>query len=185
MNITEIIKSEKPVAFRRNVFHDHRGFFIPFENDPAFTQTNVSFSKEGTFRGLHYQEEPYAQGKLLTVLSGKILDFFVNLTPNDKDMLPINYVGLTAPDVNTMGSKNTVWVPPGYAHGFFAEKDSIIAYQVTGPYMPSHEKTLFWNDPRIQDTYGRIELRQLFNHYNSRVIISPKDNPFENDTITW
>lgn len=152
-------EQKKPYPFHNKVFHDHRGYFIPLSlGVHPFVQDNFSFSRKGTFRGLHYQEGNAAQGKLVMLLSGKIIDYVVNLETKKVESFLLD-------DTN-----NSVWVPKGYAHGFFALEDSLITYKVDEPYSPESEKTLFYNDPSLN---GQIGLKRRDIQF-----ISTKDSPY-------
>jgi dTDP-4-dehydrorhamnose 3,5-epimerase len=131
-------------------FEDARGYFYESFSPavmgalgcPAtFVQDNVSGSKCGVLRGLHYQIEPLAQGKLVRVMRGRVLDAVVDLRRSSPTF--------GRPYVIELSDSNRIhlWVPPGLAHGFcvlseFAE----VIYSVTRPYSPAHERTLRWDD---------------------------------------
>jgi dTDP-4-dehydrorhamnose 3,5-epimerase len=134
-------------------FEDPRGYF--YESfSPAvmeaigcptpFIQENVSGSRHGVLRGLHYQLEPLAQGKLVRAARGRVLDAVVDLR-RASPTFGRSYV-------TELSESNRIhlWVPPGLAHGFcvlseFAE----VIYSVTQPYSPAHERTLRWDDPAL------------------------------------
>lgn len=134
------------------VFYDVRGFFTelykrtPFlsNNIPYdFVQVNLSFSKKGVIRGLHYQLKPMEQGKLVTVIKGRILDVAVDIR-RDSPWFK-KYVAVELSDKN----RYALWVPPGFAHGFQALEDSYVLYLVTKEYSPEHERCIRWDDPEI------------------------------------
>lgn len=111
---------------------------------PAFVQDNLSRSARGVVRGLHYQLEPAALGKLVRCLSGRILDVAVDLRRSSPDYGKWVGVELAADD-NRM-----LYVPEGFAHGFMAlEDDTRVAYRQTGYWSATDERSLLWNDPAI------------------------------------
>jgi dTDP-4-dehydrorhamnose 3,5-epimerase len=136
-------------------YPDNRGYFFEtfnldkllnagiFPNDTFFCQDNESFSKAGVIRGLHYQKEPFAQGKLVRVVSGRVIDVAVDLRKESQTYG--NYLMQELDDKQ----KNIMWVPQGFAHGFVALEDSIFNYKVSGKYMPSHEAGIRWDDPTL------------------------------------
>lgn len=129
---------------------DARGFF--FESyqlsryqhlGVSFVQDNVSFSKQGTIRGLHYQRTP-GQAKLITTLLGTIWDVVVDLRKNSP-----NFGKWQA---FTLDSKKNMqlFIPVGFAHGFCTLSDfALIQYKVSSAYDPEEEKTILWNDPTL------------------------------------
>lgn len=136
------------------VFHDDRGYFYESFNedkykeilgsDIRFVQDNISCSKKNVLRGLHFQSPPFAQGKLVTVLSGSVLDVAVDIRKNSLTYGNCQIIELSAEN------KRQFWIPPGFAHGFVAlEENSIFSYKCTNYYAPSHEHTLLWNAPEL------------------------------------
>ncbi|MCH2133843.1 MAG: dTDP-4-dehydrorhamnose 3,5-epimerase [Phycisphaerales bacterium] len=134
------------------VFGDHRGYFIETWNrdrfhehgiDSEFVQDNFSFSKRGTLRGLHYQVKN-TQGKLMRVVQGEIYDVCVDLRRSSDTFG--HWVGVTLSAEN----HRSLWVPPGFAHGFFVTSDvAAFEYKCTDFYAKDHERTLLWNDPAL------------------------------------
>lgn len=135
------------------VFKDHRGFFKEIykrtdflANGIAydFVQANLSLSRRGVVRGLHYQLKPMEQGKLIVVLRGRIFDVSVDIRENSPWFK--KYVAL---ELN--GNDNyALWIPPGFAHGFQAlEDDTLVLYLVTKEYSPQHERCIKWDDPTL------------------------------------
>jgi dTDP-4-dehydrorhamnose 3,5-epimerase len=111
----------------------------------AFVQDNQSLSSKGVLRGLHFQEPPYAQGKLVRVTKGSVNDVIVDIR---KESLTYgkNFKIL-------LSEKNfkMLWIPPGFAHGFETlEDETIFAYKVTNYYNKESEKTIKWNDPTLE-----------------------------------
>ncbi|NLG98079.1 MAG: dTDP-4-dehydrorhamnose 3,5-epimerase [Chloroflexi bacterium] len=140
------------VLIEPRVFSDSRGFFMETYQarlfaeagiQANFVQDNQSGSQKGTLRGLHYQIR-HTQGKLLRVLVGSVFDVAVDLRRSSPTFG--KWVGkyLSAED------KRQLWIPPGFAHGFYVLSDwAEIAYKVTDFYAPEWERTLLWNDPRL------------------------------------
>ena len=135
------------------VFGDARGFFFESYNrralreatglDLDFVQDNHSRSAQGVLRGLHYQIER-AQGKLVRVVAGAVFDVAVDIRKNSPTFG--QWVGMTL----SADNKKTIWVPPGFAHGFLVLSDyAEFLYKTTDYYAPSHERTIVWNDPDI------------------------------------
>jgi dTDP-4-dehydrorhamnose 3,5-epimerase len=134
------------------VFSDARGFFketYQAERYAAagmpstFVQDNISRSRRGTLRGLHFQlKRP--QGKLVQALSGRIFDVAVDLRRNSPSYG--KWVGAELSDTN----HRQVYIPPGFAHGFCVLSESAdLFYKCTDLYFAEHERTLLWNDPAV------------------------------------
>jgi dTDP-4-dehydrorhamnose 3,5-epimerase len=133
---------------------DSRGYFMEtFRQDlfekavgpVTFVQDNQSMSAEvGTVRGLHFQLNPRAQGKLVRCLAGAILDVAVDIRQGSPTYGQHIKAELSAENGQQL------WVPPGFAHGFCTlELNSVIAYKVTDYYSPEHDRGLHWNDPAL------------------------------------
>jgi dTDP-4-dehydrorhamnose 3,5-epimerase len=135
-----------------DVFGDERGFFMEvFQSSKfseagisaPFVQDNHSLSKQGVLRGLHYQIK-HAQGKLVRTIVGEIFDVAVDLRKSSPTFG--EWVGTQI----SADNKYQLWVPPGFAHGFYVLSDwAEIIYKVTDFYAPEFERTLFWDDPDI------------------------------------
>jgi dTDP-4-dehydrorhamnose 3,5-epimerase len=145
---------EGPVLFVPRVFGDHRGFFLEtfrqdlFEREAgpaAFVQDNHSFSaKRGTLRGLHYQKAPMAQGKLVRVTRGAVLDVAVDIRPGSPSYGRSIAVELLALDPAML------WIPPGFLHGFCTlVDDTDFLYKVTQYYSAADDGAVIWNDPDL------------------------------------
>jgi len=135
-----------------NVYHDDRGHFFESFNLDAwhrqgfqnnFVQDNQSFSKKGVVRGLHFQSSPHAQGKLVRVIVGRVLDVALDLRPESPTFGKYELFDLDARN-GTM-----VYIPEGFAHGFAALEDSVFHYKCTGQYHKASEGGLLWNDPTL------------------------------------
>jgi dTDP-4-dehydrorhamnose 3,5-epimerase len=144
------------------VFGDDRGYFLESWNQRAFDQAvgqsvtfvqdNRSRSARGVLRGLHYQVEPAAQGKLISVVSGSIYDVAVDLRRDSSTFGKSFGLELRAED-HTM-----IWIPPGFAHGFLVLSDfADIAYKATDYYSPTHERCIRWDDPDLAIDWPLLE----------------------------
>lgn len=125
-------------TFRADFFAEHVG-------DHAFVQDNESLSaKAGTVRGLHFQCEPHAQGKLVRCTAGALFDVAVDIRQGSPTFG--HWVG----EMLSPGNGRQLWVPPGFAHGFCSlEPHTVISYKVTGYYNAACDKGLAWDDPTI------------------------------------
>jgi dTDP-4-dehydrorhamnose 3,5-epimerase len=135
------------------VFGDARGFFFESFNardfaqatglDLQFVQDNHSRSARGVLRGLHYQIK-HAQGKLVRVVAGEVFDVAVDMRKNSPQFGKWTGCLLTAENAKQL------WVPPGFAHGFFVLSESAdFLYKTTDYWYPEHERCLLWNDPAL------------------------------------
>lgn len=140
------------VLIKPKVFGDSRGFF--FESwearkfaqaglDVSFVQDNYSRSVKNTLRGLHYQiQQP--QGKLVRVTMGEVFDVAVDIRRSSSTF------GRWVGTLLSADNKEQLWIPPGFAHGFFVLSESAeFFYKCTDFYAPQHERTLRWDDPRV------------------------------------
>jgi dTDP-4-dehydrorhamnose 3,5-epimerase len=131
---------------------DARGFFVEVWHeeryrsagiDLPFVQDNHSRSGGGTLRGLHYQIQ-HAQGKLVRVAAGEVFDVAVDLRRSSPAFG--RWVGTILSGEN----HRQLWVPPGFAHGFYVMSDSAdLLYKCTDLYAPQYDRTLQWNDPEL------------------------------------
>lgn len=135
------------------VFGDERGFFFESFNarrfaeatgvQAKFVQDNHSRSQRGVLRGLHYQL-PQAQGKLVRVVRGRVLDVAVDIRRSSPNFGRWVSVELTEK------SHRQLWVPPGFAHGFVVLSESAdVLYKTTDYYAPKHEHCIRWDDPNL------------------------------------
>lgn len=140
------------------VFKDNRGYFMESFNaktlsnaglEANFIQDNQSFSTEGVLRGLHYQNAPYAQTKLVRVLSGSILDVVVDLRKAEPTFGKSFTVELSAEN------KQQLYVPKGFAHGFSVLSNTAeILYKCDNYYNREAEGGLLYNDPILKIDWG-------------------------------
>lgn len=131
--------------FRSDVFSEHCGEFI-------FVQDNESFSaKAGTVRGLHFQSEPHAQGKLVRCTAGALFDIAVDIRCGSPTYG--HWVGETL----TPENGKQLWIPPGFAHGFCSlEPNTVICYKVTDYYNAACDRGVAWDDPAIEVAWPDI-----------------------------
>jgi len=134
------------------VFGDGRGFFMEtWQRDryaeaglpTSFVQDNLSRSRQGVLRGLHFQN-PSPQGKLVSVLQGEVFDVAVDIRQGSPTFG--EWVGVLLNEEN----KRQLWVPPGLAHGFVVTSDeALFGYKCTEFYNPAAEGTILWDDPDL------------------------------------
>lgn len=133
------------------VFDDERGFFMESYNkrdfqeatglSDDFVQDNHSLSKRGVLRGLHFQVPPHDQGKLVRVIKGEIFDVAVDIRNSSATLGKYYSIQLSAEN------KRQLWIPTGFAHGFFTlSKTAEVIYKTTDFYSPKHEKCILWDD---------------------------------------
>jgi dTDP-4-dehydrorhamnose 3,5-epimerase len=136
-----------------DVFEDDRGYFYESYNKlnlgrqgiPAdFVQDNQSCSVKGVLRGLHFQNPPYEQGKLVRVVQGAVQDVAVDLRKESP------FYGQWVSRILSGENKLMMWLPPGFAHGFLTlEDETIFAYKCTNYYSRESECVILWNDPSL------------------------------------
>lgn len=138
------------VLFSQSQHHDHRGYFaetfrrndfVAACGDIALVQDNVSWSQQGVLRGLHFQQRQ-PQGKLVQVLNGQIFDVAVDLRPDSPSFG--QHVGMKL----TPGQ--SVWLPPGFAHGFYTLSDeAVVAYKCSAYFAPDDQYSIHFADPQL------------------------------------
>jgi len=150
----KVSETELPgvLVVKLDIFRDARGYFLETHNSAryaeagiaqTFVQDNFSRSVKHTLRGLHFQE-PFAQGKLVTVLDGAVFDVVVDVRRGSPTFGRWWGIDLVAEE----GTQ--VWVPAGYAHGFCVTSDSaLFSYKVTERYSRESERSILWSDPEI------------------------------------
>jgi dTDP-4-dehydrorhamnose 3,5-epimerase len=156
----EIIKTpiEGLLVIKPKFFGDERGHFFEswskqaYQNidlDLDFVQDNQSLSQKGVLRGLHFQNPPFAQGKLVRVIKGSVIDVAVDIRKDSTTYGQHFAVKLSEEN------KKVAWIPPGFAHGFVAlEDDTIFTYKCTGIYNKDSEGALVWNDTDLNIDWG-------------------------------
>jgi dTDP-4-dehydrorhamnose 3,5-epimerase len=136
------------------VLEDERGFFYESFNqqkfnevigkDITFVQDNHSKSSKGVLRGLHYQEAPFEQGKLVRVIQGEVFDVVVDIRKSSPTF------GQWLSEVLSAENKKQLWIPEGFAHGFMTLSDTAeFAYKTTNYYNPDLEQCISWEDPTL------------------------------------
>ncbi len=158
------------VLIEPDVFGDHRGFFMEtfrdndFRNnvaDVGFVQDNHSKSSQGILRGLHYQLNQ-TQGKLVRVISGEVFDVAVDLRRTSTTF------GKWVGRILSSENNNMMWVPPGFAHGFYVMSPTAeFTYKCTDYYAPEHEYSIKWDDPDIDIKWPLLP--------NSKPFLAAKD----------
>ncbi len=156
----EFLKTEISglLIIKPKVFEDERGYF--FESfsreeflkggiDVIFDQDNESRSQKDVLRGLHFQNPPFEQAKLVRVLKGAALDVAVDIRKDSPTYGKWNSIILDEEN------KLMYWIPPGFAHGFLALKDdTIFTYKCTNSYNKESEGSIRWNDPDLDINWG-------------------------------
>jgi dTDP-4-dehydrorhamnose 3,5-epimerase len=163
-------KMENPEIFKGKYFEDKRGVFAPLQLtydegvlNKKWIQSNISYNpKPYTLRGLHFQIGEYSQSKLIKVISGKIIDFVVDIRPTSPDYLKVYKYEMMDGD--------ELFVPKGFAHGFITLGfDVIVQYLVDNIYSPENEGSIFWKSfPEIVEEISKYTEEKL-------IVISNKD----------
>ncbi len=145
------------ILVESRVYTDGRGYFMEIYREEdfrkngipyRFVQDNMSYSRKGVLRGLHFQKPPAVQGKLIRVARGRIRDVAVDLRRSSPTFGRWVMVELEE------GDGRALWIPPGFAHGFYAQEDSIVLYKVTHYFVPELDAGVRWNDPDIAVEWG-------------------------------
>ena len=168
MKITPTEISEV-ILIEPRVFQDERGFFFESYQKKKFqeagitlefVQDNHSKSLQSTLRGLHYQIKQ-AQGKLMRVVAGEIFDVAVDIRKNSPTF------GKWVGDYLSAENKKMLWIPAGFAHGFYVTSpEAEVVYKATNYYAPEWERTIIWNDPKLNINWPLV---------NEIPTLSPKD----------
>ena len=155
---------------RRKAFGDARGYFeetwredefLKVGIDARFVQDNHSFSTKGVLRGLHWQKPPHSQGKLVSVISGRIVDVAVDIRKGSPTF------GKWVMEELSEANHTSLWIPPGFAHGFMVLSDTAhFMYKCTDTYHPECEAGMRWNDPTLAISWPTEGMT---------VLTSPKD----------
>ena len=151
----EIVKTKIPglLIIKPDVFEDDRGYFFESYNrdkfvdagiDNIFIQDNESKSQKGVLRGLHFQNPPYDQGKLVRVMKGAVIDVALDIRKNSPTYGQWDSIELSE------SNKMMYWIPPGMAHGFVTlEDETVFFYKCTNLYNKASEGSIRWNDPDL------------------------------------
>ncbi len=164
------------ILIRPQVFSDERGYFFESFNKEIFAeksglrinfvQDNESLSNYGVLRGLHFQNPPYAQGKLVRVIRGSVQDVAVDIRRNSPTY------GKHCSVILSGENKYQFYIPEGFAHGFLVlEDDTVFSYKCTNYYNRESESILKWNDPDLDIVWGIKE-----------PVLSEKDR---NSNVNW
>ena len=158
----EVIKTpiEGLLIIKPNVFEDERGYFFESYNrelflkhglDLTFVQDNESKSKKGVLRGMHFQNPPFAQGKLVRVVHGAVLDVAVDIRKGSPTFGKWHSVELSG------ANQLMYWIPEGFAHGFLTlEDDTVFFYKCTNVYNKESEGCIRWNDPDLNIDWENV-----------------------------
>jgi len=149
---------EKLFVVESHVFEDSRGYFYEGFNRKALqlqgldidvAQTNISESQKDVVRGLHFQNPPFAQGKLIRVLKGSVLDVVVDIRSDSATFGKHFAIELSEKN------KKALWVPSGFAHGFRTLEDhTLFYYDCTQVYNKASEGSIRWNDSQLEIDWG-------------------------------
>jgi dTDP-4-dehydrorhamnose 3,5-epimerase len=168
----KIIKTsiEGLLIIEPRIFNDDRGYFYESYNKSKFTeagiavdfvQDNQSFSHKGAVRGLHGQADPFAQGKLVRVIGGSVLDVAVDIRKGSPTYGEHFSIELSA------DNKRMFWIPAGFLHGFATlQNNTIFTYKVNNYYDKASEVGVIWNDPTLAIDWSIVP---------ADVLLSPKD----------
>ncbi|MEO4145116.1 MULTISPECIES: dTDP-4-dehydrorhamnose 3,5-epimerase [Acinetobacter calcoaceticus/baumannii complex] len=183
MNVIET-KIKGLLILEPKVFGDDRGWFMESFNQkafeealdergldiPQFVQDNHSLSQKGVLRGLHYQLNPYAQGKLVRVVQGKAWDVAVDIRKSSPTFG--QWVGIELTGEN----HKQFWIPAGFAHGFVALEDNTqFLYKTTNYYNKESEGAIVWNDPSIAIDWPINNIGQVLVSDKDKVALKLED----------
>ena len=138
--------------------------------DVEFVQDNQSISQKGVLRGLHFQSPPFAQGKLVRVIKGSVIDVAVDIRKNSSTYGAHYSIELSEKN------KTIFWIPPGFAHGFVSlEDNTIFSYKCSAPYNKESEGSLIWNDKDLDIKWSIVTPKmsekdkkaEAFKHFTS------------------
>ena len=160
------------ILIKPDIFDDERGFFFEAFNQKKFNeaigqeiifvQDNHSKSKKGVLRGLHYQEEPFMQGKLVRVIQGEIFDVAVDIRKGSDTF------GKWVSQVLSSKNKYQLWIPKGFAHGFISlTENAEVIYKTTNYYSPKHEKVIKFNDEKFKISWPKIDHKIILSRRDS------------------
>tara|TARA_B100000212_G_scaffold288705_1_gene229808 strand:- start:21621 stop:22193 length:573 start_codon:yes stop_codon:yes gene_type:complete len=167
-------KIKELLLIKPKIYFDERGLFYEswsnekyknyLGNIDSILQENISFSKKGVIRGLHFQMSPFSQGKLVKCTNGEIFDVAVDLRKNSNTFGHWSAVRLNNKN------KHLLWIPRGFAHGFLSLKNlSQVSYLVDNSWNKEYERTILWSDTCLDIKWPLDELK------GTDLIISAKD----------
>lgn len=169
----KIIPTEIPdvLIIEPRVFEDQRGFFFESFNQKKFeeavgypvnfVQDNHSKSTKGVLRGLHYQETPYQQGKLVRCIVGEVFDVAVDIRKDSSTYG--KWVGINLSAKN----KRQLWIPEGFVHGFLVLSEvAEFIYKTTNYYNAASERNIIWNDKTLNISWPNLQ----------EIVLSKKDS---------
>jgi dTDP-4-dehydrorhamnose 3,5-epimerase len=180
----EIIPTEIPglLIVKPAVFEDSRGYFFESYNldkfaqagiTAKFVQDNESKSQKNVLRGLHFQKPPFAQGKLVRVMKGSVLDVAVDLRKGSPTY------GKWASIVLSENNKFMYWIPAGLAHGFLTlEDNTVFFYKCTNLYNKESEGSILWNDTELGIDWGSGETPILSDKDKTAPLFRDFESPF-------
>lgn len=167
------------IIIEPRIFEDDRGYFFESYNynefskngiDKVFVQDNQSSSQKDVLRGLHFQNPPFAQAKLVTVIKGAVLDVTVDIRKNSPTYG--ENVSIKLSEQN----KKMLYIPEGFAHGFLTlEDNTIFSYKCSNFYNKASEDSLVWNDPNLDIDWKidrpilseKDKISKMFNEFKS------------------
>jgi len=170
MNIQNL-KLKDALLIEPEIYSDERGFFLESYNkkefskivgkEITFVQDNYSKSQKNVLRGMHFQINPEAQGKLIKVISGEIYDVIVDIRRSSSTFMEWEGINLSS------SCKKQIWIPRGFAHGFLTLSDvAEVSYKVTEYYNPDLESTIRYDDSDLRIDWPKV----------SKYILSEKDS---------
>jgi dTDP-4-dehydrorhamnose 3,5-epimerase len=172
MNITPLPLSGL-LLVEAKLFRDARGFFFESYNESdfraaglptRFSQDNVSSSVRGTVRGLHFQNPPHAQGKLVRVLQGTVFDVAVDLRTDS-----LTYGKWYSEELSSDNAR-ALYIPPGFAHGFCVTSETaVFFYKCTSSYAPASEGGIRWDDPTLNIGWPLPDHQTLVSEKDNRL----------------
>jgi dTDP-4-dehydrorhamnose 3,5-epimerase len=154
------------------VYNDNRGFFLESFNEKFFNssisgnfhfvQDNHSKSKKGVLRGMHYQVNPFEQGKLVRVISGEVYDVALDIRRNSTTY------GKWVSEILSAENKKQLWIPPGFAHGFLTlSNQAELLYKTTNYYSKEHERLIKFNDSSFNIKWPKLDIDFTFSEKDS------------------
>ena len=166
------------------VFDDERGYFYESFNldrfrslvgppEINFVQDNHSVSKVGVLRGIHYQTNPMAQGKLVRVVSGEIYDVAVDLRRDSRFFGRCVAVSLSS------SNRKQLWIPEGFGHGFLALSEKVeVLYKTTNYYSSANEVCIRWDDPDLSIEWPKLEQPYVLSEKDAKGVSLGQAAPF-------